>query len=122
MERESDNNRAFSSSSRQRARSASAAPSAASTTTLHDSPPAAGEEYRILFESNPQPMWVYDAETLAFLAVNEAAEQAYGYTREEFLSMTILDIRPAEDIPDLLKIPTLGARGPRAAHNFSRAL
>ena len=59
-------------------------------------------QYRILFESNPQPMWVYDLETLAFLAVNQAAIQAYGYSREEFLAMTIRDIRPAEDVPRLL--------------------
>ena len=54
------------------------------------------EHYRILFESNPQPMWVFDEETLQFLAVNEAAVHHYGYTREEFLSMMIKDIRPPE--------------------------
>ncbi len=59
------------------------------------------ERYRLLFESNPQPMWVYDLETLAFLAVNESAVHHYGYSREEFLAMTIKDIRPAEDIPAL---------------------
>jgi PAS domain S-box-containing protein len=59
-------------------------------------------QYRLLFDSNPQPMWVYDLETLAFLAVNQAAIQEYGYTREEFLAMTIRDIRPAEDVPRLL--------------------
>ncbi len=59
--------------------------------------------YRLLFESNPQPLWVYDLETLRFLAVNEAAIQHYGYSREEFLSMTIADIRPAEDVPRLLE-------------------
>lgn len=47
-------------------------------------------------------MWVYDAETYRFLAVNRAAVEKYGYTRDEFLSMTIKDIRPAEDIPRLL--------------------
>ena len=56
-------------------------------------------------------MWVYDTETFAFLAVNEAAEQAYGYTREEFLSMTIMHIRPAEDIPGLLKLSGVAPRG-----------
>lgn len=61
------------------------------------------ERYRLLFESNPQPMWVYDLSTLRFLAVNEAAIQHYGYTREEFLSMTIKDIRPPEDVPRLLE-------------------
>jgi two-component system cell cycle sensor histidine kinase/response regulator CckA len=59
--------------------------------------------YRLLFESNPLPMWVYDLETLAFLAVNEAAIYHYGYSREDFLSMTITDIRPLEDIPALLE-------------------
>jgi PAS domain S-box-containing protein len=48
-------------------------------------------------------MWVYDIESLDFLAVNDAAIFHYGYSREEFLSMTIKDIRPKEDIPALLK-------------------
>jgi hypothetical protein len=59
------------------------------------------ERYRTLFESNPQPMWVYDTNTLAFLAVNEAAVQHYGYSPREFLAMTIADIRPKEDVPHL---------------------
>jgi two-component system cell cycle sensor histidine kinase/response regulator CckA len=58
--------------------------------------------YRLLFENNPQPMWVYDQETLAFLTVNDTAVRNYGYTRDEFLHMTIKDIRPEEDIPRLL--------------------
>jgi PAS domain S-box-containing protein len=61
------------------------------------------ERYRLLFETNPQPMWVYDLESLAFLAVNDAAVSHYGYLREEFLNMTILDIRPAEDHGRLLQ-------------------
>ncbi|MGH9905135.1 MAG: PAS domain S-box protein [Pyrinomonadaceae bacterium] len=65
------------------------------------------ERYRLLFESTPQPIWVHDEETLAFLAVNEAALRTYGYTREEFLSMTINDIRSSEEVPALLiKAPT----------------
>jgi two-component system cell cycle sensor histidine kinase/response regulator CckA len=59
--------------------------------------------YRLLFESNPQPMWVYDRESLAFLAVNTAAVHLYGYPAEEFLRMTLKDIRPAEDVPALLE-------------------
>ena len=55
-------------------------------------------QYRLLFESNPQAMWVYDVETLRFLAVNDAAIRRYGYSRAEFLSMTIMDIRPPEDV------------------------
>lgn len=57
--------------------------------------------YRLLFESNPQPMWVYDLETLGFLAVNEAAVHHYGYSQPEFLAMTINDLRPVEDLPAL---------------------
>jgi len=53
--------------------------------------------YRLLFASNPHPMWVYDLETLRFLEVNDAAVTNYGYTREEFHRMTLFDIRPAED-------------------------
>ncbi|GIK72436.1 MAG: hypothetical protein BroJett021_14240 [Chloroflexota bacterium] len=64
---------------------------------------ASEERYRQIFESNPQPMWVYDLETLRFLAVNDAAIVHYGYSREEFLNMTLRDIRPAEDIPALMQ-------------------
>lgn len=59
--------------------------------------------YRLLFESNPHPMWIYDRDTLAFLAVNEAAIHHYGYSQHEFLSMTLKDIRLVEDIPWLLE-------------------
>jgi PAS domain S-box-containing protein len=59
--------------------------------------------YRSLFESNPLPMWVYDLQTLAFLDINDAAVERYGYSREEFLAMTIKDIRPPEDIASLLE-------------------
>lgn len=60
-------------------------------------------EYRLLFDSNPVPMWVFDRATLRFLQVNEAAVQHYGYSRDEFLSMTIDKIRPKEDVPALLR-------------------
>jgi two-component system cell cycle sensor histidine kinase/response regulator CckA len=59
------------------------------------------ERYRLLFESNPVPMWMFDEETLRFLAVNEAATVQYGYSAEEFLAMTIEQIRPPEDVPRL---------------------
>ena len=59
--------------------------------------------YRLLFEANPQPMWVFDIASLAFLAVNHAAIAHYGYTREEFLGMTLRDIRPPEDVPEFLE-------------------
>jgi PAS domain S-box-containing protein len=54
--------------------------------------------YRRLFEDNPMPMMIFEPETLRFLAVNEAAEVHYGWTRNEFLNMTIKDIRPPEDV------------------------
>jgi diguanylate cyclase (GGDEF)-like protein/PAS domain S-box-containing protein len=61
------------------------------------------DAYRLVFEAHPLPMWVYDTETLRFLAVNPAATQLYGYSRAEFLDMTIHDIRPPEEIPALLE-------------------
>ncbi|HLE61613.1 MAG TPA: PAS domain S-box protein, partial [Pyrinomonadaceae bacterium] len=60
------------------------------------------ERYRTLFESTPQPIWVYDEVTLAFLAVNDAATRTYGFSREEFLSMTIDGISLREGAPALL--------------------
>ncbi len=59
-------------------------------------------EYRLLFESNPCPMYLCDQESLAFVAVNQAAIDHYGYTREEFLAMTAFDIRSPEEAPKLL--------------------
>ncbi len=61
----------------------------------------AESKYRLLFESSPLPMWVVDRETLRYLAVNDAAVEHYGYTREEFLSMHVGQIRPAEDVAAL---------------------
>ena len=59
------------------------------------------ERYRFLFENNPLPMWAYDLKTLSFLAVNDAAVEKYGYTRQEFLHMTIADIRPSGEVSRL---------------------
>ncbi|MCP5424573.1 MAG: PAS domain S-box protein [Gammaproteobacteria bacterium] len=64
---------------------------------------ASEERYRRLFDINPQPMWVYDLETLAFLAVNKAAIRHYGYSRQDFLAMTINDLCPPEEASVLLK-------------------
>ncbi len=58
--------------------------------------------YRELFVVNPHPMWVYDLDTLAFLAVNDAAVSHYGYSREDFLAMTIREIHSPEEVPRLL--------------------
>ena len=60
------------------------------------------KRYRLFFENHVRPVWVYDSLTLRFLEVNRAAIETYGYAREEFLAMSLFDIRPAEDVP-LLK-------------------
>ena len=59
------------------------------------------KRYRTLFDVHPQPMWVVDANTLAFLAVNGAAMRLYGYSKEEFLGLTADQIRPEEEVDDL---------------------
>src|SRR6266702_2650711 len=59
-------------------------------------------DYDLLFDQNPMPLWVYDAETFRFMAVNKAAVRHYGYSKDEFLAMDIKQIRPPEDIPRLL--------------------
>lgn len=66
------------------------------------------EKYRTIFMKSPLPIWIYELETLRFLDVNESAVRHYGYSMKEFLSMSIRDIRPAEDVDalmnDILKI------------------
>ena len=69
---------------------------------------ASEEWYRLLFDANPLPMWVYDIETLSFVAVNDAAIKHYGYSRSEFLGMRITDIRPDAEVPKVL----MAARAP----------
>jgi PAS domain S-box-containing protein len=54
------------------------------------------KQYRLLFQENPNPMWVFDMETLAILEVNEAAVQHYGYSRDEFLKLTMTNLRAPE--------------------------
>jgi diguanylate cyclase (GGDEF)-like protein/PAS domain S-box-containing protein len=61
-----------------------------------------GLQYKLLFHSNPNPMWIYDLETLGILAVNAAAVQKYGYSERQFLSLTLKDLRAPEELPDLL--------------------
>jgi len=78
-------------------------------TALRDSE----ERYRLLFENNPMPMWLYNARTMQFLAVNQAAIDHYGYSRSEFLSMSVYDIRPAEDVELLKSRLETGMRGVR---------
>lgn len=62
----------------------------------------AAQRYQLLFTGNPQPMWIFDKCNLYFLEVNDAAIASYGYSRDEFLSMTIREIRLPEDLPALL--------------------
>ena len=61
------------------------------------------ERYHLLFDSIPHPVWVYDLKTLAILDVNQSAVRNYGYSHEEFLSLSIKDIRPPEDVSALLE-------------------
>ncbi len=83
-----------------------------------DTAVSAEQRYRLLFDRNPLPMWVYDLETLAFLAVNDAAVAHYGFPRDEFLGMTLRDIRPPEDVPALLESHHAGAPGLAASGVF----
>ena len=76
--------------------------------------------FKRLFEAHPQPMWVYDLETLRFVVVNAAAIASYGYTEAEFLGMTIRDIRPSQQLDrldaNLAQAPT---RGPEQAGSWT---
>lgn len=81
--------------------------------TLHERLQASEARYRLMFERNPHPMWVYDVNTLEFLEINDAAIRQYGYTRDEFAAMRVTDLRPPEAVPDLmatLEILRAGAR------------
>lgn len=62
------------------------------------------QEYINLFNHSPIPMWIFDVDSLRFMNVNEAACIHYGYTINEFLSMTIKEIRPKDDIPNLEEV------------------
>lgn len=73
------------------------------------------EKYHFMFNNNPQPMWIYDLETLSILEVNQTAINHYGYSREEFLSMTLKDIRPIEDLPALI----IDIERTKSGHNSS---
>ncbi|HJQ38914.1 MAG TPA: PAS domain S-box protein [Thermoanaerobaculia bacterium] len=75
------------------------------------------QRYRTLFEMNPLPMWVYDLQTLRFTGVNAAAVRHYGYTRDEFLQLTLADVRPHEDVPLMLAaLSNMEAR--RGPHHY----
>lgn len=70
------------------------------------------KRYSDLFHLSPLPMWVADLNTLEFLDVNIATLKHYGYTSKEFLSLTLKDIRPAEEVPTLLKVLAEGRKNP----------
>ncbi|MBW3630304.1 MAG: PAS domain S-box protein, partial [Gemmatimonadetes bacterium] len=75
------------------------------------------EVYRQLFDNNPFPMWTVDPESLAFLDVNRAATDRYGYSREAFLALTLRDIRPPEEVPLMLAAVSMPHEGDRfSAH------
>jgi two-component system cell cycle sensor histidine kinase/response regulator CckA len=76
----------------------------AAAETAKDELLASEARYRLMFDNSPLPKWMYDLETLRFLAVNDAAVREYGYSRKEFLAMTVADIRPAEDVPAFLSL------------------
>ena len=71
------------------------------------------EEHRLLFERNPQPLLVYDCETLQFVAVSDAAVASMGYTREEFMELTLLDIAPPEHHADMVAFARRHVAGER---------
>jgi len=62
------------------------------------------QQYQELFDKNPLPMWIFEIDTLKFLHVNKAACEHYGYTYEEFMGMTILDVRPFVDRSEVLAV------------------
>lgn len=61
----------------------------------------AERQFRLVFDRNPAPFWLFDMVTLRFLEVNQAAVEQYGYSRQEFLAMSVLDVRPPEDWDDI---------------------
>jgi PAS domain S-box-containing protein len=84
---------------------------------------ASERRYRSLFGNSPLPMWVYDVESLAFLDVNEAAVAHYGYSQDEFLTMTIEDIRLATDaaVPsERVRQPASGLATPELCRHLKK--
>jgi diguanylate cyclase (GGDEF)-like protein/PAS domain S-box-containing protein len=71
---------------------------------MEDALEESARRYESLFTSFPYPLWLYDPETLRFVAVNDAAVEQYGYNREEFLTMSIADIRPADALTALHEV------------------
>lgn len=81
---------------------------------------ATASRYRLLFRAHPEPMWVFDLETLRFLEVNDAAIRRYGYSREEFLALTIKDIDPPGQAPASVDTSNNGANPDQATTGLHR--
>jgi PAS domain S-box-containing protein len=80
------------------------------------------DDFRLLFATNPQPMWIYDPETLAFLEVNDAALALYGYTRDEFLKLRLTDVQAPDAVPQLLEYLRHSGPGLRQAGRWQHRL
>jgi PAS domain S-box-containing protein len=83
--------------------------------------PEINNSLNVIFQENPQPMWLFDLSTLKFLIVNQAALQHYGYSRDEFLTLTVRDIRPLEDVSKL-ELTLTGLSGPATTRRPFRHL
>lgn len=81
---------------------------------------ASEDKYKTLFYKSPLPKWIYDEETLRFLEVNDAAVRLYGYSQEEFLRMTLRDIRPVDDLAGLMEDMAAVRNDPMAFHESQR--
>ena len=81
---------------------------------------ASEDKYKTLFYKSPLPKWIYDEETLDFLEVNDAAVQLYGYSQEEFLRMTLRDVRPPEEVDMLMVDMEAVRRDPMGQHESQR--
>jgi PAS domain S-box-containing protein len=76
------------------------------------------QKYKTIFLKSPLPKWIYDYTTLKFLEVNEAAIKHYGYSEEEFLNMSIKDIRPPEEVEELYKDIELLKTTGKSSHKY----
>lgn len=81
---------------------------------------ASEEKYKTLFYKSPLPKWIYDEETLRFLEVNDAAVRLYGYSREEFGQMTLINIRPEDELKGLMEDIATVKANPTAYHESHR--
>ena len=83
--------------------------------------PEINDSLNVIFQENTQPMWLFDLSTLKFLTVNRAALQHYGYSKDEFLNLTVRDIRPSEDVAQM-ELTLKGLSGPATTRRPFRHL